>query len=192
MDTALPTGRRGRLLALAITLVLILLVWEALVAPVLSLYDDRAASLQHDRVLLERMERVAAGLPGLQKQVSQMREAGDEEVFTIPGASDAVAAATLQNTLQEIATQAGANITSFETVPGQTVGGYRRIGLKLTMHEPWPTIVGLLRVIDTSHPPMLIDELEIHALPILAAKSQRLEASFTVYGFRAGPGGGAP
>ncbi|HLY56041.1 MAG TPA: type II secretion system protein GspM [Stellaceae bacterium] len=192
MDLALPSGRTGSLVALAITLLLVLVLWLGLVAPVVSFYGDRAEHLAHDQALLERMERLAASLPTLRKQVAEMREDGESRVFTIEGGSDAVAAATLQDMVQDMATSVNANITSFETVPGQQVGAYRRIGLKVSLHEPWTVVVALIKTVETARLPMLIDELEIHALPALnAVNGQRLEASFTIYAFRAGPGGEA-
>jgi general secretion pathway protein M len=191
MEATLPTGRSGRLLALGITGIALALVWLILVAPILGLYGDQAIRRDRDAALLVRMEQLVGRLPDLRDRAAALAEGGGQS-FTIEGVSDAVAAATLQDTLQNMASVVGGNVASFETVPAQTVGGYRRIGLKLSLHVPWTVLVNLLKSIEEAHPPMLIDELEIHALPMnnLVA-GQRLEASFTVYAFRSGSPGEA-
>jgi hypothetical protein len=191
MDTTLPTGNRGRLLALAVTGCLLLLLWLAVVSPLIDFYVERADRIRRDATVLEHMTRLAASLPQLRERAHSMRESDEESVFTIEGGSDAVAAANLQSTLQEMATVDGANVTSFENVPAQTVGGYRRIGLKLSLHVPWTVLVNLLKSIEDAHPPMLIDDLEIHALPQLnLSGGLKLEAEFTVYAFRNATTGG--
>jgi hypothetical protein len=187
MEMAFPTGRSGRLAALGIAAILAILAWLLLVQPLVDLHADRARQLDRDRQLLARMEGLAASLPALRGQTAQLRQGGEHASFTIEGASDAVAAANLQGMLQDMATAVSASITSFETVPGQTVGSYRRIGLKLTLHETWPVLIALLRSIEEADTPMLVDDLEVHALPMLNPQNgQRLQASLTVYGFRAG------
>ncbi len=42
-----------------------------------------------------------------------------------------------------------------------------------------------MQTIEQANPPMLIDDLEIHASPIPGPGPQKLDAGFTVYAFRA-------
>ena len=115
MEATLPTGRSGRLLALGITGIALALVWLILVAPILGLYGDQAIRRDRDAALLVRMEQLVGRLPDLRDRAAALAEGGGQS-FTIEGVSDAVAAATLQDTLQNMASVVGGNVASFETV----------------------------------------------------------------------------
>ena len=187
MEMTLPTGRSGRLTALGITAILLLLTWLLAIGPAIGLYADRQAKLERDQALLDRMQALSASLPTLRNQAKTLERSGRSAALTIVGNSDALAAAALQSMLQDMANSAGGTVTSFETVPAQAVGAYRRIGLKLTMHVPWNQLVAMLRAVEEAHPPMLIDELDIHSLGVLnLIATPKLDASFTVYAFRSG------
>ncbi len=175
MVAALPTGQRGRLLALSLTLVVLAAFWVAVVSPLIDLYGERADALEQRKAVATRMERLAALLPSLRERAATAESAEAPEELTIAGASDAVAAATLQGMVQDMATSAGVSLTSIEIVPAEAVGAYRRIGLKLALETP-----------GEASPPMLIDDLQIHASPDPdTAGPQSLDTAFTVYALRA-------
>jgi hypothetical protein len=89
--------------------------------------------------------------------------------------------------VQDMATAKGANLVSVESLPAETAGAYRRIGLKLSMNAPWPVLVALLQSVEQATPPMLVDDLQIHGSPIaILNRAAGLEAGFTIYSFRAG------
>src|SRR6478672_4460952 len=102
----LPTGRRGQLLELGLTLAVLGGAWAGIAAPLLDWHALRA----------DQVRRVAA--PG--------RPA---EGAVLDGASDALAAAALQGRLQEMAARAGAPLSSAEALPGEAAGTWRRIGV---------------------------------------------------------------
>ncbi len=186
MDMSLPTGQRGRLLALAVTGVLLLALWLVIASPLLDFYADRADRLAQREAVAARMERLAASLPDIKERAEAASDDGATRILTLEGGSDAVAAAGLQNVLQDMATAVGASLSSVEIVPGDTVGAYRRVGLKLSLNVPWTTLVALMQAIEQASPPMLLDDVEIHASPVPnAPPTQPLDAEFTVYAFRA-------
>ncbi len=186
MTGTLPTGRQGQMLALGITMIFLAIAWFAVAAPAIGLYQDRADKLHQREALVAHMEALAATLPALRQQASSREDDAPPAIITIEGGSDAVAAATLQNAVQEMATSAGASLSSIEIAPADTVGAYRRVGIKLSLNAPWPVLVALLKSIEESSPPMLVDDLEIHASPIPKPDAkQQLDTAFTVYGFRA-------
>jgi len=186
MDTSLPTGQRGKILALAIAGVLLIIVWGFMISPLIDFYTDRAATLQQRSEIALRMTRLAQRLPDLRNRVQAANSEATPTVLTIEGSSDAIAAATLQNTLQDMAKTVGASVSSIEIVQAESVGAYRRIGLKLSLNVPWAVLVGYLQAITQASPPMLIDDLEIHASPLPSnPTTQSMDASFTVYAFRA-------
>jgi general secretion pathway protein M len=184
MAAALPTGRRGQILALAITVLPLLLLWVGVAAPLFDFYTERAAQLTQHIQLAQRMARVTAELPALRDRVATTAKTETSPSQTLDGASDAVAAAALQNRVQEMATTVGASLASVEILEVDTTGGYRRIGLRLTLNASWPVLIGLLRAIELSPLPMVVDGLQIHAASSPANEPRSLEASFSVIAFR--------
>jgi general secretion pathway protein M len=185
MPLSLPTGQRGRLLALGITFAVLIILWFGAVSPLLDLYADRTLELEQRRNIAAHMENLAAQLPDLTQRAAS--KTGPAPTLVLQGSSDAVAGATLQNMVQDMATAKGANLVSVESLPAETAGAYRRIGLKLSMNAPWPVLVALLQSVEQATPPMLVDDLQIHGSPIaILNRAAGLEAGFTIYSFRAG------
>jgi general secretion pathway protein M len=183
---ALPTGRRGQLLAVALLLLVVAAAWVAFAAPLLEWHADRAEALQQRAALAHRMAQVAAGLPELQRQAAAAVAAGPIASAMLDGSTDAVAGATLQQLIQDMAARAGATLSSTEALPAEAVAAYRRIGVRVALSAPWAVLVQLLQAVEQSSPQMLVDDLQIHGIRQFGATSEPpLEASFVVLGFRA-------
>lgn len=180
--STLPTGRRGQVLASGITLIGVVLLWFALVSPLLGWYADRAEFLRQRQVLASRMEAVAATAPELMRQAQD--SAAEPQAAVLEGATEGIAAATLQQRLQEMAERAGVRISSAEALPAEPVGAFRRIRLRLSVTGPWLPLVRLLSAIGQASPPMLVDDLQLNSSVSLATGSARpLNAGFTVIAF---------
>jgi general secretion pathway protein M len=108
----------------------------------------------------------------------------------LDGATDAVAGATLQEAVQIMAGQTGTSITSAETLPGMAAGGWRRIGVRVSIRASWPALIQLLQSIEQGVPRMLVDDVQLHAPPVppdpavARAAGVPIDASFSVYAFR--------
>ncbi|WP_431267065.1 type II secretion system protein GspM [Dankookia sp. P2] len=183
----LPTGRRGQLLAVGLTLAVLGGAWAGIAAPLLDWYTLRAEQVQARRAVARRMAELAETLPALRDQARRVAAPGrPAEGAVLDGSSDALAAAALQGRLQEMAAQAGAPLSSAEALPGEAAGAWRRIGVRVAVNAPWPAVVRLLQAIGTATPRMLVDDLQLRAPPLLLRTGARpVDASFTVLGFRA-------
>jgi general secretion pathway protein M len=186
MDSAWLTGGRGRALALCLTVLVLAAAWVGAVQPLLAWHADRADMLLRRRAVAERMRDLGATLPSLRRQAEQ--GAGPAPVrATLEGATDAVAGAALQERMQAMAADAGASLTSIETLPAEQAGAWRRIGLRVALAAPWPVLVRLLEAIDAATPRMLVDDLHVHStLVVRDPVALPLQTSFTVYAFRPG------
>jgi general secretion pathway protein M len=189
MDTALPDGLRGRILALALTVTLLAALWVGVAQPIFAWHAARAEALAQRRALLQRMTALVATLPELQREASQHHAPA---AALLEDSSDAIAGATLQTAVQRMATAAGATLRSLETLPAEQSGHYRRISLRISTDAPWPVLIALMRAIEEGTPQMLIDDLQLRAPPVeLRAATTPISAAFTVVAFRATPAGGA-
>lgn len=187
MDTSLPDGRRGQILAVALGLTIVAALWLGVASPLADWYRQRDESLAQRRLVLRHMQAVASLLPALQRQAPAARR----DTALLPGATDALAAAALQSAAQAMASASGVTLSSMETLPAQPHGAYRQIGLRLSLAAPWPALVTLLRDASTGQPRMLVDDLEVRPVPMRRPDAQApVSASFTLLAFRRGNGGG--
>ena len=184
----MPTGPRGQLLALSLLFVALGGVYFLVVSPLLGGYAERAAVLENRRMLLPRLRAAADELPALRAQVEQLRAAAGTRKITLEGASDAIAAATLQSRIEELASSAGATIGSTESLPAEARSGYRRIGLRYVLSGSYETLVKFLARLESATPPVVIDNLHIHGVlrrPGTPAAAG-LDAGLDVYAYRDG------
>lgn len=206
---ALPEGPRGRMLALAITILGLGLVWLALGAPLLGWYQARAVALSEARMRAAHLARLAAEVPALRRAVLRLGGEGADRGLLLPGASDALAGANLQSELQDLAAQAGVTLDSAAMQPAAAAGALRRITVQVSLSAPFAPLVVFLGSIGTARPQMILDDLSLTAIrppggsapPLVieggnpaAARdagsspppAPTIEASFSVTGFRAG------
>jgi general secretion pathway protein M len=175
-------------LALSLLLLAVGAIYLLVAAPLLDLYAGRAAVLENHRMLLPRLRAAEEELPALRERVDQLRAAAGTRKITLEGASDALAAATLQSGIEELAASVGATIGSTESLPAEARSGYRRIGLRYVLSGPYETLVKFLAKLEAATPPLVIDNLHIHGVlrrpgtPTAAG----LDAGLDVYGYRDG------
>ncbi len=187
MTLDLPTGPRGRALAVALLFCVAAIIWFGIGGPLLGWYADRADLLEERRTMLDRMTQVAGTLPELRREAAGLSHDGAAHQALLPGSTDALAGAALQERLQTMAAQAEAPISSAEVLPTIEAGSsLRRIGVRISVRATMANVARLLAAIERASPRMLVDELELHG-QFLAAKPNRpaLSASLIVYGFRA-------
>jgi general secretion pathway protein M len=163
-DGGLPEGRRGQALAVALVVVLATLVWLGIGSPLITWYEARSTELSTRQSLLDHMAERARALPALRRLAAATRTAAAAPDALLTGDSDAIAAATLQGMIEDMATTAGATLASEEVLPAVQQGAFRQISLRIALSGRWPVLIGLLRAIDASDLRLLVDDLEFHAL----------------------------
>jgi general secretion pathway protein M len=174
------------MLALGITLAVVLAVWIGLVGPLTSLYAGRSERLSQRQTLARHMEQLAATRPALEARAAELGRQSPSAVTAngniLSGSSTPVATAALQSLVQDIATNAGASLSSVESLPGETVAGYRRVGVKLSLSASWPVLIRFLQSLEQSNTPMAVDDLQIRSsASSSAADQQPLDAGLSIY-----------
>lgn len=186
----MPTGRRGKLLALGLTLAMLAIVWLAVAAPLIDWAHDRGDRLEQQIALQRRMDALARTVPDLQRVAAQSATSPGATPASgnlLDGATDAVAAASLQQLVQDMASRAGASLASAETLPAAQSGAYRRIGLHVALNAPYPVLIALMEAVEQASPRMLIDDLLLRAgASVTPTPNPVVQAGFTVFAFRAG------
>jgi hypothetical protein len=183
MAISLPDGWRGRLLAMALNLVVAAVAWAAVVAPVLDWYSERTQYLDERRAVARKLAEEADTLPALRAEAARADAAGPAPSALLEGDTDAIAGAALQLLVRQMAAGSGVSLNSVEVLPAEAIDGYRRIGLRVALAARWTELAQLLASIEQAAPRMLVDDLRIHGAPLRNA-ALPMDASFTVLAFR--------
>jgi general secretion pathway protein M len=179
-------GRRGQALAVGLAVLALALLWFGLVDPARSWYAGRDAVLEQRQTLLQHMRDLAASLPTWRSLAASKRGEGDQaDMLMLPGATDAVAAADLQERVQKMAAAAGVNLTAVETLPALPAGRWHKVPLRISLNASWPVLTELIRAIEQSSTRILIDDVRFHSPTVLARPTVLpIQASMVLYGFR--------
>ena len=183
--TDLPTGRDGRVLALGLLAVLILLAWLLAVQPLVSVYAGRETYLQSRMRYAAHMVALAAELPEARAEALAAGRKAPPPDMILAGGNDAIAAANLESLIDGLSHDAGTMLISTESLPPVQVGAYRRISLHVTARASWDKLIGLLATIERSTPRMTVPNLQVQAGPLGGAE-QLLDMSMTIDAFRSG------
>ena len=182
----LPTGWPGRVLALLILLVAAAVLSLGVASPLMNLYRDRTDMLAERRALADKMAAVAATLPAREAEAAVQAKGAPPVHLLLAGATDALAAAQLQESLEKAAATTGITLLSTEGVPTRAVGKLRRVGLKLGLSGKYAALVNFLGSVDRAAAPLLVDDLSIQGSSIPSDADEPVLIGLTVYGFRAG------
>ncbi len=184
---ALPEGRPGQLLALAVLFVVLAVLWFGAIMPAVSWYAGRAEQLAVDQRDIAHVKALRRDLPSLRAAAAASAAQATDDAVLLTGDSDAIAGANLQAEVQTLATQTGISLDSVADLPAEQTGGLRQISVDVGVTAAWPALITLLSAIETASPRMIVDDLSITGLP--QADSQQdtsLDVSFSVAAFRAG------
>jgi hypothetical protein len=111
----------------------------------------------------------------------------------LPGATDALAAAALQQSVQKMASDAGASLTAVETLPAATAAEHwHKVSLRISLNAPWPVLIGLMHAVEQAPARIFIGDVHFHSPVVMAHPANApIQASMVLYGFRAvEPGAG--
>jgi general secretion pathway protein M len=165
----------------------IAMLWLGVAMPLIEWHADRTASLMRLSALANRMEALAAAVPALRQQAASVVTSGTGEPALLEGDSDSTASASLQERLQAMFLQAGVQLNSVETVPGEEAGTFRRIRLRVSFNASWPILVALLKDLQLATPMLLVDELQVQpALHRISTAPGTFDVSCSVFAFRSG------
>jgi general secretion pathway protein M len=181
----LPEGKRGQAAALALTLFGIAVLWFVVGAPVVAYYDERLELLERQVNLRDRMIVLAQSLPQLRRAAADAMP-GEQSVGALEGGTDAVAAANLQQALDELAKAEDIRIGSAEMLPGEAAGKWQAITVRATLSAPWRNLVALLQAIAVADTTMVVDDLQLRPPPRDVTDPDRpVDATFSVTAWRA-------
>ena len=138
-------------------------------------------------------------LPTLRREAENDSSAAASSNVLLPGATDAIAAAVLQQKIDELAAAAGIRLASEEIMPARPAGDIRAVPVRVTLNAPWGKFVAFLLSLAQAELPMMAEEVLVHgtqrnvlrgsdALPDMRAEDSPVEVSMVVTSFRPAKG----
>jgi general secretion pathway protein M len=185
LAASLPEGRRGQAWALGMTAVALALLWFGAVAPALAWFADRDDLLSRRQAFARRAAALVETLPALRRQAEELTKDNADAQPLLTGSSDAVAAATLQQKIDELAASAGLRLASEEILPARPAGALRAIAVRVTVTASWKGFVALLLALSSADIPMSADDIQLRRPPTdQKTEGLPIDVTFTVTSWR--------
>lgn len=181
----LPTGPRGRAVAVALVLIPLILVLNLLVMPLFAAYSEQSDELEQLQADIQRYQRVIGELPGLEKDLQQIENTRPLDPYLIAGSNTAIAAASLQRRLQEISGQNQVRIVSVRIQPPVADGPLERVSVQARMLTNAEGLLALLFELEKNEPYLFVENLSLTARPSRRNQiSDEVEIRMNVFGLR--------
>ncbi|HMB77188.1 MAG TPA: type II secretion system protein GspM [Kiloniellaceae bacterium] len=174
-------------------IVLFLLVIGGIVAygvmPVVASFRETDEALANTQELLVRFSQSAATRDSYKEQIKELGDGQALRGFYIPGATNALAAANLQEDVRAAVKNAGGEIKSTQILAVQRHGEFERVGLRVALSMKIEPLLNLLYKLEAGQPYLFVDNLEI-AARVSRRRSEpednvdpELAVRFDIYGF---------
>jgi general secretion pathway protein M len=162
MIEKLSSGQR-RLLAVAILVLALAVVFSITVWPVLVANQHYQDTIDHMESRLQQLQRAAAIGETLKPQYETLERWQTTDARDLKSTSPALAAAELQRLLKRIAVTRNAEVVSTQSLATRQEAGFDRISLKVRMRGELDNIVQTFYDIETGEPFVFLDNVSIRA-----------------------------
>lgn len=181
----LPTGARGRLVAAALLLIVLLVLGKFVVGPIIDNYfalGDDIAEIQDD---IRRYRNTLAELPALNAAVQRLEQEDPLSPLLLTGANPALAAAAVQRRLQDVAEQQGIRIVSVHIQNPSDEGPLERITVQARLQANDRGLRDALYAVEQGTPYLFVDAISINKNTRRRnASAEDLDVRLTLSGLR--------
>lgn len=181
----LPTGIRGRWVALGLLLVIIIVTYQLTLAPLWARYQALAPAITEQQQQVQRYQRLAAQAPQLRERLQLLRNDARFNDYLVAGNGSALAAAALQQRLQGLAQAHHGQVLSTRVGKPQTEGDFERITLNARLQINLVGLQELLNSLETQSPYLFVRNLSIYRQTGRNTQNQaQLEVQLDIDGLR--------
>jgi Type II secretion system (T2SS), protein M subtype b len=165
MMLELPTGARGRVVALSLPAIVLLVLLLGVIMPLVDYW--RSVDAEYTQLFNKNgaYERLASRKDAMAKQVRALETELAQAVDYLPKGEPAMAAAKVQADLGQLAERSGAVVRSTLTLPIKAEDGFTAVGFQLNVTGSMRAIRDVLYEIETGHPRLVIDRVTITPAP---------------------------
>ncbi len=180
----------SRILALAL-LAAVLTGLYGTAEPLVAEYQAFGTTIAQSRELLQRYQRISNNRGALQEQAKELRRRLKARGGYLPGASDSLAAAKLQNRVKKIILAAGGAIKSTQTLAPSDVKGLRQIDVRVQMSANIVALQKTIHALEADETYLFLDNVDIRRQRTRRRRNRKSPATvspltvrFDIYGYR--------
>ncbi len=151
----------SKLLAVALLMAVLGASYLYIVSPVLAAYRIAEESLVETRDLVERYEGLALGIAVHQDRLEELRIRQTGTGIYLSGATDALAAAELQERIRGLVIRHGGQLRSIQNLPARSDGGFRAIAVRVQFSANLSSFHLLLYELESEKPFVFVDNLDV-------------------------------
>jgi general secretion pathway protein M len=197
----LPGGAPGRLLALALLLIPVALLFRLAILPAWDAYRTQGDRIAVARDQLTKFQRLAAQLPALKQEATYLRNQKLLTPYLINASNDALAAAAVQQRLKDIiAKDQNGRVLSTRVLKGTADGPFERVIVNARLQIQLEGLQTLLYELETGQPYLFFQDASVLYRPARRRRrrgpeqqaASGLEARLTIYGLRRRSEGNVP
>lgn len=168
--------------AIALLLMTLAGFWLLVLAPLATHVGNLREQIDTQRVVLGRLHAYSAKRDEIERIARESTAGSDDQMF-LEGKTDALKVAALQSTLAGFLARSGGQLRSTRSLGVSDRDGVRLIGVEIQLGGFTEHLQELLLSIERSRPLMLVDQLEVNAIPPRGegARHGRLAVKIDVY-----------
>lgn len=158
----LPTGKRGRWVALGLLIIVLVLIYQLTLAPLWARYQTLTPRIAEQQEQVQRYQRLAAQAPQLKARLKRLRNDPRFSSYLVAGASSALAAASVQQRLQELAQAQQGNVLSTRVGKPQADGDFEQVTINARLQINLAGLQALLYNLETQPPYLFVRNLHVY------------------------------
>jgi len=176
-----PLSRPARrLLAVSILLLVLLLGWSAVVAPLIALVEAPQADIAALSEELRGLNAILARGPVLEQTARRLRTRLAAQASGWRGSSPTAVAANIQNLVRQAVLMNGGQFRSTSEVHAPGKGAAQRVAIQFQMEGPIEALQKTLEAIEAARPSLFIDSVTVSAPAWGANRNQRPNLAITI------------
>lgn len=153
----------GRLLAVAILLLLLFGVWSLLVQPLAARHASYDEQIAQSRALLVRYQAIVASEARLARELEALREAESSSGGLLATNNPNVGAAEIQKQMKDFVAASGGALKSIGILPTEDQAAFQRVAVRLNILCDTAALQQLLYMIESANPYLFADNLNVRA-----------------------------
>ena len=151
----------SRATAIGLLVAVLLIIYSLLVAPLIAAYSEINGAIAQSTDLLTRYQRIMSQQTALKALLDRVNAEHTASGVYVPGETDALAAARLQEIVNSRVESNGAQVRSVQILPAQEDGDFRRVGVRIQMTASIAAIARILYAFEAGDMFLFVDNLEV-------------------------------
>lgn len=160
--TLILSPARQRLIALALGIITLVLIFLLVIVPIwssIAIQEDRIAMLRRQA---HKLEALAAAAPDYEEAAKKISSNADVSALTFAASQPSVGVADLQAALNKIFSAAGVTVNTSQALPETTGDGLTKIAVQTNLELDLAALVRALHAVATARPLLKIEKFTIH------------------------------